>query len=223
MTVIGTILIGSQNYSLDIPESDHDYKIIVTPNFNELYLKKDLNGAALPSDDPEHYSYMDVRTFANNLAKGNPNAIEMLYSVDINVNEELKKVMDVWRELYKKQYILNVWPYFVEAITGMCYNGFKAKGMTTKTVSRAIYFYRLIETIYKDDGVIDESTMRNDYCCSFARDIRLNMHDDIFETDPTTFLNQVKEAKNWVLPTSMHVVQADDFVKPAMVLVRRFM
>lgn len=176
MKVVGTTLIGSQNYRLDTPESDRDYKIVVTPNFDELYLKRDLNGAALPFShlDPEHYSCMDVRTFANNLAKGNPNAIEMLFSTEIEDEfSDFHHLLEAWREPYFNGYVASQWHYFTEAIGGIMYNSFKRYGVTPKTASRALYFYKLVEYISNHNFVIDETVLRNNEVCELPRAIRL--------------------------------------------------
>lgn len=173
MKVVGTTLIGSQNYRIDTPESDRDYKIIVTPNFDELYLKKDLNGVAVPFGDPEHYSCMDVRVFANNLAKGNPNAIEMLFSTEIDDEfTDFHKLLEAWREPYFNGYVASQWHYFTEAVGGIIHNSFKRYGITPKTASRAVYFCKLVKYISKHDFIIDETVLRNDEVCLLPREIR---------------------------------------------------
>lgn len=173
MNVVGTVLYGSQNYAISTPESDRDYKIIVTPNFDELYSKKDLNGAAVPFGDPEHYSCMDVRTFANNLAKGNPNAIEMLFSTEIDDEFiEFHNLLEKWREPYFNGYVASQWHYFTEAISGIIYNSFKRYNVTPKTASRALYFYNLVEYISKHNFLINADVLRNDEVCALPRAIR---------------------------------------------------
>lgn len=173
MKVVGTILYGSQNLRLDIPESDHDYKIVVTPNFDELYLKKDLNGTAVPFGDSEHYSCMDVRTFANNLAKGNPNAIEMLFSTEIDDSfGQFHHLLEKWREPYIKGYVASQWDYFTKAIGGIMYESFKRYGVTPKTASRALYLCKLVEYISKHNFIIDETILRNKEVCELPRAVR---------------------------------------------------
>lgn len=189
MKVVGTILYGSNNYRLDTPESDRDYKIIVTPHFDELYLKKDLNGAALPFGDPEHYSCMDVRAFANNLAKGNPNAIEMLFSTEIDDEfTDFRHLLEAWREPYLNGYVASQWRYFTEAVGGIMYNSFKRYGVTRKVASRALYFYKLVEYISNHNFVIDETVLRNDEVCELPRAIRL-CDEGVFSVSFEKFMN----------------------------------
>jgi len=174
MQVVGTILYGSNNYKLDTAQSDRDYKIVVTPNFEELYLKKDLNGTAAPFGDPEHYSCMDVRTFANNLVKGNPNAIEMLFSTEIDDSfGQFRHLLEEWREPYIKGYVASQWDYFTKAIGGIMHESFKRYGVTPKTASRAIYFINLVDHISKNDFIINEQVLRAPEVYKKARDVRL--------------------------------------------------
>ena len=188
MKVVGTMLYGSQNYAISTPESDRDYKIIVTPNFDELYSKKDLNGAAVPFGDPEHYSCMDVRTFANNLAKGNPNAIEMLFSIEIEDEfSDFHHLLEKWREPYFNGYVASQWRYFTEAVGGIIYNGFKRYGVTPKTGSRAMYFYSLVEYIAKHDFLISADVLRNDEVCEVPRTIR-SLNEEVFTDNFKDFM-----------------------------------
>lgn len=222
MKVVGTILIGSQNYRLDILESDRDYKIIVTPNFDELYLKKDLNGAALPFGDHEHYSCMDVRTFANNLAKGNPNAIEMLFSTEIDDEfSDFRHLLEKWREPYFNGYVASQWHYFTEAVGGIMYNSFKRYGVTPKTASRALYFYKLVEYISNHNFVIDETILRNDEICELPRAVRL-LDKEVFESADKIMFNYHHLVDKIGIPDTF-AFNPDAFITPTKEFVRRNM
>ena len=65
--LLGSFLIGSNNYNLDLPDSDKDYKEIVMPNFTDLYFNKTLNAQI-----DEHKSLVDYRFFCQKLIKANP-------------------------------------------------------------------------------------------------------------------------------------------------------
>ena len=62
--LLGKFLVGSNNYNLDLPESDKDYKGVVMPNFTDLYFNKTLNAQI-----DEHKSLVDYRFFCQKLAK----------------------------------------------------------------------------------------------------------------------------------------------------------
>lgn len=225
MKVVGTTLIGSQNYHLDTAQSDRDYKIIVTPNFDELYLKKDLNGAALPFShlDPEHYSCMDVRTFANNLAKGNPNAIEMLFSTEIDDEfSDFRHLLEKWREPYINGYVASQWHYFTEAVGGIMYNSFKRYGVTPKTASRALYFYNLVDFISNHNFTINSNILRADEVCELPRQIRLNISSSVLTDTPDKFMQEyhnlldnikVPAIKTFTFDPTVFYMQTKEFVR----------
>ena len=46
MREVARVLYGSQNYGLDTPESDRDYKVLMCPEFDDLYHGRKLEKAA---------------------------------------------------------------------------------------------------------------------------------------------------------------------------------
>ena len=68
---------SSQNYNLATPESDKDYKWIEFPSAEDLFKEKTLNRQV-----SENYSVWDVRNFLKYLMKANPNALELLFSIE---------------------------------------------------------------------------------------------------------------------------------------------
>lgn len=91
---VGKFLYGSQNYNLSTPESDKDYKWVEVPNWNELFYRETLNRQV-----DENNSVWDLRDFCKNLMKANPNALELLFSIEQEYfDEELKELLDFVRE-----------------------------------------------------------------------------------------------------------------------------
>lgn len=146
MKEIARILVGSQNYGLDIPNSDKDYKVLLCTEFEDLYNYRKVEAKDLPKGlDKEHYSVMSVITFDKLLRNGNPNCLEMLYSTDLETdNADFCAYLTFARELYQDGYLAVVWESFYNAVAGIIMNGFAKYGATPKTVSRAEYFYRMI-------------------------------------------------------------------------------
>lgn len=223
MKVVGTTLYGSQNYLLSTPESDRDYKVVVTPNFDELYMKKDLNGSGLPAEytDTEHYSCMDIRSFAANLAKGNPNAIEMLFSTEIQGDESFLRLLEVWREPYFNGYVASQWDYFTEAVGGIMYNSFKKYGVTPKTASRAMYFYNLVKYIEKNNFFIGASVLRDDEVCELPRAIRC-LDKEVFESADKIMLDYHQLVDEIKIPYRFYY-NSEVFITPTKEFVRRNM
>jgi len=165
MREVARVLYGSQNYGLDTPESDRDYKVLMCPEFDDLYHGRKLEKAEMPYGcDYEHYSPMSIITFNNLLLKGNPNCIEKLFSVDITfTTDELKVYFNVARALYQEGYVALVMGEFCSALKGMALAPFGRKDITSKSVARAAYFYGLMnDTICKNGYRITERTWRND-------------------------------------------------------------
>ena len=151
MKEIARILVGSQNYGLDIPNSDKDYKVLLCPEFEDLYNYRKVEAKDLPKGlDKDHHSVMSVITFDKLLRNGNPNCLEMLYSVDLETdNTDFRAYVDYAIELYRDGYLAVVWESFYNAVAGIIMNGFEKYGTTPKTVSMAIYFYGLICSLSK--------------------------------------------------------------------------
>ena len=170
MKQIACILYGSQNYGLDNAESDKDYKLLMCPSFDDLYNGRKVTKSDLPRVyEHEHYSVMSVVNFNRLLLNGNPNCIELLYSVEYEYfNVDLKRYFDMAREMYSKGYVALVLHEFYSALRGMMLNTIDRNGINGKTVSRAYYLHFLFEYILNDGYSISERTFRND-CDGYER------------------------------------------------------
>ena len=79
--IIGTFLHGSQNYNLDTIESDVDTVSIYVPTVDFAIVNSPKNHQLIMEDGSnEHCTIKDIRNYANELLKSNPNAIELLYT-----------------------------------------------------------------------------------------------------------------------------------------------
>lgn len=80
-SIIGTFLHGSQNYNLDTTESDIDTVSIYVPTVDFAIVNSPKNHQLIIDDGSnEHCTIKDIRNYANELLKSNPNAIELLYT-----------------------------------------------------------------------------------------------------------------------------------------------
>ena len=179
MKEIARILVGSQNYGLDIPNSDKDYKILLCPEFEDLYNYRKVEAKDIPKDlDKDHYGVMSVITFDKLLRGGNPNCLEMLHSVDLETDStDFCAYLTFARELYQDGYLAVVWESFYNAVAGIIMNGFAKYGATPKTISRAMYLYGLICSLSKpheDPSAYSMSTetWRNANIISLAKGFR---------------------------------------------------
>ena len=89
---------GSQNYQLDLPNSDIDTKIIILPTLNDFVFNHKPISTTHIRKNNEHTSITDVRNYFSSLRKQNINFIETLFSPWIIVNRkyenEFKQLFD---------------------------------------------------------------------------------------------------------------------------------
>ena len=163
MKEVAKVLYGSQNYGLDTPESDKDYKVLLIPSFKEFYGYHKLDAGDLPRGyDKEHYSPMTVMQFHTLLMKGNPNCLEMLYSVEWDAKDrQMLFYIAKARELFGLGYIALVWDKFYAALKGLALNGIDRYGFTGKSVSRAWYMLQLGNTISEYDFKVAADSWRD--------------------------------------------------------------
>lgn len=107
--IVGIFLQGSQNYGLQIPTSDVDTKLIVTPTFDEVVLnKKPISTTHVRTND-EHIDLKDIRLMLATFRKQNLNFIEILFTPYFIVNPTFA---DEWGRLQaQKEKIAHYSPY----------------------------------------------------------------------------------------------------------------
>lgn len=78
--IVCLILQGSQNYGLDVENSDVDTKLIVTPTFEDIAMnKKPVSTTHIRAND-EHIDFKDIRLYIQTFRKQNLNFLEILFS-----------------------------------------------------------------------------------------------------------------------------------------------
>lgn len=177
MLDVGHVLYGSQNYGLDSPDSDKDYKVFLCPDFDDLYANKCVEKNDLPADryDREHFSPMDVRTFAKNLVSGNVNCAEYLFSMEQNGRSDLFDFLEEARQLYNDGYVMVCWDKFFASVEGLVKNSLDRNGESRKTMSRAYYFQMFVMTLMADNFKMDNYTWRGN---SWNEDLRRMRFDE---------------------------------------------
>ena len=145
---IACFLYGSQNYNLATPESDEDYKWIEFPSAEDLFKEKTLNRQVT-----ENYSVWDVRNFLKYLMKANPNALELLFSIeqdyfDKNFEELLNYIRPRIGSVIRKN-----WDNFSRAMLGIAWESVRRNQTTPKTVARLTYFWLLWNSLVGDNGI----------------------------------------------------------------------
>ena len=71
--IVGIFLQGSQNYGLEVPNSDVDTKLIVTPTFEEIARNARPHSTTHIRENDEHIDFKDVRLYMETFKKQNLN------------------------------------------------------------------------------------------------------------------------------------------------------
>lgn len=149
---VGKFLYGSQNYGLSTSESDHDYKWVEMPSFEHLFYAQ----STLNRQTDEHNGVWDYRDFAKNLLKANPNALELLFSTEVEYfDSEFEELCEFVRENVGALVRMK-WKEFTSAVHGVAWNSVKRNGVNPKTVSRLVYFYLLWCSLTAEDEGLEQ-------------------------------------------------------------------
>ena len=77
---------GSQNYELDLPGSDLDTKLIVTPPLNDVALARQPVSTTHVRANEEHIDWKDIRLYIQTFRKQNLNFLEILFTPYFMIN-----------------------------------------------------------------------------------------------------------------------------------------
>lgn len=78
--VVGIFLQGSQNYGLEVPNSDVDTKLIVLPTFKEIAFNLKPHSTTHIRANEEHIDFKDIRLMIGTFRKQNLNFLEILFT-----------------------------------------------------------------------------------------------------------------------------------------------
>lgn len=113
-------LVGSHNYNMNNSESDKDFKVFVMPVFKDLYNGKQFS--KLYISDTEDLDVHDIRKLSNLLWKSNINFMEILFSEEFIINEDLdnrtKEIISFFLNNKNEIARMNL-PYLWNACIGM--------------------------------------------------------------------------------------------------------
>lgn len=100
--IVGIFLQGSQNYGLEIPGSDVDTKLIVTPTFEDIAMNRKAVSTTHVRANNEHIDFKDIRLMFQTFRKQNLNFLEILFT-DFKIVNPL--YADTWErvEMYKEE------------------------------------------------------------------------------------------------------------------------
>lgn len=117
-------IVGSHNYNLNTNTSDKDYKAFIIPTFDDLYNNKMFSKNII--SEKTDLKVHDIRKLPDLLFKANVNYLEVLFSEELTINQDIKewKLLDELIALKNKIAKMNL-PYLYKACKGMYYNRIK--------------------------------------------------------------------------------------------------
>ena len=92
--IVGCFLQGSQNYELDLPNSDVDTKLIVVPKFRDIALNTKPVSTTHIRTNNEHTDWKDIRLYMETFRKQNLNFLEILFTPYCIVNSIYEEQWD---------------------------------------------------------------------------------------------------------------------------------
>ncbi len=189
MRIIGKALYGSQIFHLDGPQSDKDYKVIIAPEFIDLYNCKDKYSLPI-GYDKEHNSPIDFRQFDAHLRKGNVNTIELIFSPELTIfDDNFVPYIELARRAYEEGYLGHVWSYFFASAKGRTMNSLKRysgiEERRRKAASRGFWTINFISAIIHNNYKLTPSIYNSPLVYNHPRKIR-------YEDDAFTPLNEIE-------------------------------
>ena len=116
-------LVGSHNYNLNDESSDKDFKVFVSPTFDDLYCSNQFSKSYI--GDTEDLDVHDIRKVSSLWWKANVNFLEVLFSDEKtyfgygeNYNERVKELLSEIFSMKDKIAKMNL-PYLYNACIGM--------------------------------------------------------------------------------------------------------
>jgi predicted nucleotidyltransferase len=98
--IVGIFLQGSQNYGLDIEDSDIDTKLIVVPTWEDIcFNRKPVSTTHIRAND-EHIDLKDIRLYIQTFRKQNLNFVEILFTPYKIINP---RYVDSWNKLVENR------------------------------------------------------------------------------------------------------------------------
>ena len=101
--IVVLALQGSQNYGLDVENSDIDTKLIITPSLGDLIMNKQPVSTTFIRENNEHIDFKDIRLMFRTFEKQNLNFIEILFSPYYLVSPLYK---DLWDKMIKNKELI---------------------------------------------------------------------------------------------------------------------
>lgn len=142
-----TVLIGSQNYKLDVEESDVDTFTFVLPSFDDLAYGRDPVAGEFDAGDGK-CMYKDMRIALNLLKKTSPNSVECFLGKYKVYNPTYKDVLTYYLddEMTVNKMVHCNYQHMLYAMAGMAHQLVKRNMPAGKRYAHALRLNSMVET-----------------------------------------------------------------------------
>lgn len=168
MELVHRFVVGSYAWHVDIEGSDKDYMSLVLHEAKDYY---GLGGGPKPVSqhiyNGEDITVVDFRHYLQQLGKGNPNMVSILFSAQFETGDMPNRMMAVWSK--RKKFVTQAW---VRAELGMAWRYWcdsNEEGGSLKDVINA--FLRL----YVVQNVVEFGFIPDTLYFHFLKDVRLGL------------------------------------------------
>lgn len=183
--IVGIFLQGSQNYGLDVPNSDVDTKLIVVPTFEDIAFNRKPISTTHIRENEEHIDFKDIRLMLGTFRKQNLNFLEILFT-------EYAIINPIYKEQWERLVVEN------EAIAR--YNTYQAvksmKGIAMEKYHAMEHLYpskvKVIEKFGYDPKQLHHLLRVEDYLKRYISD---EAYKSCLQPSDAKFLKEVKEGK----------------------------
>lgn len=168
--ILGCFLIGSQNYGLNIAESDVDTRVFIIPNLEDLACGKQMTSETIILENQEHIDVKDVRLGLQSFRKQSINALEILFTPYGIINHDYS---NYWKTLLKYREIIG--HYNPKRVIQSTLNMAKRRysGQDIKSMSN---FVRLVD--FMENYINGKSFEYCLQCSDTAKEMRQNLIED---------------------------------------------
>lgn len=144
--VVMTVLIGSQNYSLDVETSDIDTFSLTLPSVWELSKAKEAAAGEFELEDGK-CMYKDIRVALNLLKKTSPNSVELFTSKYMYFNPLFEGILEIWLTPDNMKYAVHCnYSHMLYACAGMAHQLTKRNMPAGKRYSHALRLKSMAKT-----------------------------------------------------------------------------
>ena len=210
--IFGIFLEGSQNYNMDMENSDIDTKLFIFPSLDDIIYNKTPISTTWIRDNNEHISVKDIRLVMTTFRKQNLNFLEVLFTPYFILNPRYSFLWNVLVTNREKIARYNQHAA-VMAMYGVAYNKFKMlfkiSEATEKSIEKFGYAPKQLHHLKRIEYFLEKYIEGNDYmsCMRPPQDVTAELiaikqgkyNKDIAKRMAEESIKHIKEIRKYVI------------------------